>query len=511
MPFLLQMARLLSTWPGDLVYHLVVLFAVEAMVGLAGSLKDAPAQGPAGRFEPRLARRVWRVALALAFGRVLLVLAAFLTRQANLPSAAVLPLLERCVDVAGLGLLAWAFVPLWGRSRRVGYALYLANPIAAFAACLLLAPGWYTSAGQGMAFNGSLQDLAWSVWGLALAGLAAAGVLVGRREQAEWRGVWGHTLVAFAFVGVGYLLHLLFYDPDLSVSGWVRLAFFAAFPLLVIFLYQQVVRSSGAGPALAEASGPWPAWEALWRVAESAGAEQAGALHQVAAALAAAVKAPVVAVEIPSDSPDVVEQVALYRRGVSPAQGSVFPLDAQPVIKRAITLKQGLPVDARDAGAVALAALLGDSNLSGALWVEPIVHARQAMGVLVAGKESGSVGWTPADLQTVHAYAVHLGRALNTARSLQEAARRNEDAARRLADLESQLAQSKASAQALLDATRSELRQCQAELNAARQQAAQYRQRVDDLAALVQFQDGLIQRNQHGPGSPEKAHPSDQE
>src|SRR5512137_3030460 len=133
----LQITRLFSTWPGDFVYHLIALFAIEAITGLAYIYRRAL---------PLPHSHVLQAGLALTGGRVLLILAALIVQLADLPTVAILPLLERAIDITGLGLLIWAFVPLWGQSRRASRVLCIANPIAALVVYGVLALGWYSAA-----------------------------------------------------------------------------------------------------------------------------------------------------------------------------------------------------------------------------------------------------------------------------------------------------------------------------------------------------------------------------
>jgi chromosome segregation ATPase len=129
-------------------------------------------------------------------------------------------------------------------------------------------------------------------------------------------------------------------------------------------------------------------------------------------------------------------------------------------------------------------------------WIEPMVHTRQTLGVFIVGKRVDEPDWPQDVLQTIQAYATYLSSALHTARHFQDVDRHNEELSRRLADLESQSARSKADAQAALGACQAELEQVKVELYATRQQIAQHRRREDDLVALVQLQNELVQQAQ---------------
>lgn len=491
-----QLVRTFSTWPGDWVYHLIVLFSIAAMAGLA--------RLRASGFHSRLLL----TAIALAVGRGLLIVGAFITRQAGLMSTAVLPLLERCVDVAGLGWLVWAFIPPFGQWRWGGYILGAVNTAPAMVMCALFAPQWHASSTLGLAFNGSVHDIFWTVWGAILATLALAGggasLPAGTRRTSEPAPPVGYALAAFAFILGGYLLHLAWPDVQLSTSGWTRLAFLVAFPLFGVCSFQATLMGAIARETWpqAEPSVNRAVWEALCLVTESADADsRTRALQQVATAIAQAMGVKAVAIGAPGDSPDVVELVAIHCSGRTQAAGGAFQLDARPALKRAITRRQGIPLTSPDE-AVALAGLVGDIS-AGPIWVEPLVHLRQTLGVLIVIKDRNKPDWSPAEIQTIHAHAVELSRALSTSIRLESALDQAQTLSNKLSDIERRLAQSKAESEAQVGALRAEFERATIELGAARQQITQYRKQIDDLAALVQLQDTIVQRAQSHEASPE--------
>jgi len=92
--------QFLTIPPGDLVYHLIVLFAIEAMVVMA-----------LRRSQTDRERRWMLATLGLGSGPLILILAAALAALRIIPtSAAITPPLERFVEAASLSLLAWAFL-----------------------------------------------------------------------------------------------------------------------------------------------------------------------------------------------------------------------------------------------------------------------------------------------------------------------------------------------------------------------------------------------------------------
>jgi hypothetical protein len=497
-----QLAQLFTTWPGEPIYHLVVLFAIEVMVGLAIS-------GVRRCRQPRSLRRVLWVGLALSGGQVVLIGAVLVARLGKVPSITIIPLLERGLSVTGLGLLAWVFVPRWQDSRWAVYALVVANPIMALLGWAFLAPSWYGLASRGEMANGTPADIGWGVWGAGLAALAMAGLLSDRQgsggDQAEkWNGGWEQSLAAFGVVFSAYLAHIFFTGPGF-LAGWPRLAAFIAYPLLVSSLYQQVIdRLSAVRPARARAAGnPWPLFEALQQVVLSSDAGEA--LRRTVAAMPASLPGiDLVAVGVPGEQAETVDLPAVWLPAVV-ARGATFHLDAQPAVKHAITHKQGLPLDYPGEQAAALAGCLGlESPIP--LWVEPMVHTRQALGVLIVGQTRTEPGWSPKLLGAIHVHAARLGEALYVAHSLQAARLRQAELSQQLAELEKRLARSQVEGEAVLEAVQAQLQQAKTELEVARRQSAQYSKRVDDLVALVQLQNEAVAQAQADQAVQEKSH-----
>ncbi len=452
------------------MYHLIVLLTIEAMLGLAWHRR------------PHVGPRVWLTALALTGGRGVLIVAALVARLASWPATALLPPLERCLDLAGLGVLAWALVPLWLKWRWADSFWGLAHPLAGLGIYL----PWALYGSVGRAFNGSLPDALSSVWGVVLAGGGLVGMLAGARSprEANRDGASGYITAAWIFILAGYGLQVLFPDPAVPASGWTRWAFLVAYPLWVIAVY---LRTAGPQERALLVPPDWSVWEACQAVLVNAGQPRRNeAFEQLAAAMAASLRVQVAAVGIPTAGPEMVEWFAARDSGEPLVSGRVLPLETQPAVQRAIARKQGFSPEPSSHEARALTAMWGQA-LPGRLWIEPLLHHRQTVGVLIAAKAQEAPAWSPAEIEQLGASAARLGSVLSLLRHWEDMARREQDGARQLHDLAAQWTQSKADAEARLEAVQAELGQVKAELGAARRQIAQYRQQVDDLAALVQL------------------------
>jgi len=480
MDALTQAVRFLSVSPGDLVYHLVVLFAIEAVLTMALRQRRTAR-----------ARRWTLAALGLGAGRLLLILVAVLGALKLVPSpgaVAITPLLERFVEVASLGLLAWAFVPLFERHPRAGVILAMGNLILAALAYAWAAPRWFIASSTGVFFNGSQQDIAWGVWALALAALAMFASL-GRRQ-----GGWAASLMAFGLLAAGQALHLLFPDPQLYVAEWARLGALAAYPLFVALVFGRIVEAreppplstAAAQPAAPQADSPWFVVEACRSVAEAN--DLSLALQQATSAIAVTLNASLAAVGLPGGSPDTVELVAIHHPGAAPQLGVTFPLESHPTVKRAITSKHPVTLGPEQGPeTLSLSSLLG-SQTPRPLRVEPLVHNRETLGVLILGTEYGRPAPSSGQgLLDSHA-ASQLAAALGAARKAETLTRRADELSASLRDHETRVTQARRALEAQLAQSQSDLKRVTEQLAEAQRQAAHQHKRAEQLAALVELQ-----------------------
>ena len=482
----------LSLPPGDVVYHLAILFAIEAMLAMTWRHRH-----------DGLARR-WALASAgLTAGRLLLILAAVLAALGALSSSvAITPPLERFVEVASLGLLAWAFVPLLQDHPGAGKALAIGNLIAAIALYVWAAPQWWVVSSQRISFNLTAQNGMWSAWALALS-LVAAILSLARRHEG-----WALCLVAFTLMAAGHGLHLLWPDPKVHAAEWARWGALAALPMFAALVYEHMTapKVPAVQVSLApHAAGPNPAPIDLWPAAQvyRAVAEANDlplALQQAVSAIAGALQTDLVAVGTPGASPDTVELTAVHRPGAAPEVGATFPLDSQGAIQQAISHKREAKLDpAQSQGneAATLAHLL-DTPLLRPLLVEPLVYDRETLGVLLVSEAHHRTA-EPNDNSFGHAAqaaAAQLGWALGMARRAETLVRRAEELTASLRRQETRMSQNQRALEAHVAQSQAELQTARDELEEARAQATQYQKRAEEIAALVgQMQ---MESGQHG-------------
>ncbi len=491
--------RFLSVPPGDVMYHLVVLFAIEAIV--LTTWRPASRQADPAR---RWAMGAW----GLTAGRALLVLAAALASARWIPPAAsILPPLERFIEIVSLGLLAWAFLPAAARYPRLANAFVLGNLALAVVVYAWAAPQWFILSQNNVTFHSTGQPVLWQVWGLVLAcaGLAAAGLY--RRPG------WATGFVAFAILAVGHVLQLVNADPQLYGTEWTRLAALVSYPLFAAAVISQLqsldLRAPSASATELMSSTPAPD---LWPIAEAARAIVEGNAPQRAIGacvenIARAARADLVALGVPGASPDTVELAGIYHAESNalhaPAPQPSLPLASWPALQQSIARKMAtrVPIDQ----AIPLTTALG-GGAPRPLLIQPLIHQRETLGVLVIGQTG--LGLSPGhpsgvdDAQTqslmraVQTIADHLAFALSAARKTELCSRRIEELTGALREQESRHEQSNLELEAQLARARTDLQAALDQSTQAQHQAAQHQKRAAEIAALVELQTNAAANSQ---------------
>jgi hypothetical protein len=215
-----QVITLLTTPPGNLVYHLVLAFSI------AGALPGA--------------LNLWQRGTLIEGKRMVIGLGLLLLAQFSLVIDAALiqffplfedwlPVLDRAVTAFSLVILIWIWVFPEPRRRADSATLLL----SLFILLMTIFTGiWWQGQSGETFFNRSIADLFWTGFSLVLA-LAGALLVIIRRPNG-----YGIGLAMFILLFLGQLLYLLGPLSAGSFQGIVRLAQIAAYPLLLTLPYR---------------------------------------------------------------------------------------------------------------------------------------------------------------------------------------------------------------------------------------------------------------------------------
>ncbi len=212
--FINQILTLLTTPPGNLIYHIVLVFSI------AGALQGAIQVLRSSQF-PQARRMVFGLCILLGL-QVLLFVVSGLAWQGLLNLKTVLPPLDRAVTLLALVWIIW----LWAFPepvRLADSATVLLNLLGLTLMALTLV---FWAQTPGTNFNASIFDKLWQGFSLAVVLLGIL-VLVIRRSNG-----WGNGLAMLLLAFGGHLLSLLWPLPG-DFPGFVRLTQLALYPILL--------------------------------------------------------------------------------------------------------------------------------------------------------------------------------------------------------------------------------------------------------------------------------------
>jgi signal transduction histidine kinase len=217
MSLLGKILTLVTTPPGNLVYHIVLVFSI------AGALQGAIQHLRSSEF-PQARRTVIGLCIMLGL-QVVLFLTSGLVWQGVIRSQTFLPPLDRAVTLLMLIWIVWLWTfPEPSRLADAGTLLLNLLGLTAFALTLAF---WMESPDR--AFDQSGFESAWQIFSLGIALLGILGLVIRQPNS------WGNGLAMLILAFCGHFASLVF-PMDGNFPGFVRLAQLAMFPILLTLL-----------------------------------------------------------------------------------------------------------------------------------------------------------------------------------------------------------------------------------------------------------------------------------
>ena len=402
-PLLRDFVELTTAQPGALVYHLVTLFAIQLIAGVAA--------GHWQRQRDVAATRLLVAGVGLFLARAIPMLVAVLHSVGALSSAVVLPPLERFLQLVSSTLVIWAFLPILERNPRLGSTLVLVVTLIAAGAYAAFASLWPGAVAEGVVYNDYWQAKVWDLSTAAILGLALVASLLWRASD------WGWLVCLLALWFLGHVLQYAIPSPATHFAGWVRLVDLAALPLLAALFYRRALH---AGAPAGEGSGDSPqgALGILYAIRHmETGGDLKSGLEIAARSTAQALDADMVAIVLlVRGATEMLRVYALHpTSGAMAAKGDLMPrLSDYPVLTKATgdRPRNRPTVDHRGNSQLKdLYQHLGFEE-SGPLMVQPIRREQAVLGLLLAGNPSSQRDWSSRDEQIVDAVARVLAPAI---------------------------------------------------------------------------------------------------
>jgi len=467
-----QTIQLLLAPPGGLVYHLLILFALEAVLGMA---LGAWRRRRAG--EPDQVSVIFVAAVSgMLLVRLILIAVALAGLSGTYSANNLIPPLDRALNTAATALLVWALLP-WGRSRDLSWLFLGLGLVGTALALALFLPAWQSdlAANPSLVYNGSWQEAIWILAQLALLGLGMLGLLWRRDRE------WALLLSVLLLLATGHVLQLLSPDREVHMAGWERLAQLIAFPLLATAVYRRVLGTlSWRAHELEEAS-----QDSLSRIAglidllesgqrTSTSLDMAEVLARAVREVVRLLRVDICGLIFPVDGArSRANLAAVYdRQSRGVANVVTFGLAEHPALEHAIKRKKQVVIDTtvNHAQVKGLYVLMGSVEV-GPLLIQPLLHNSTAIGALLVGNPSSARRFTSNQQKLCQALSRQVTAAI-------ENARRYQFSQSELEALKTQLQERKEGHQRIIAAL-------QAQLQQAKEDATLFARRLDETTTHV--------------------------
>jgi signal transduction histidine kinase len=387
-----QIYNILTTYPGNLIYHLELTFAI-AIAFLAAWIQRRPG-------DPTVERRIFTGLSILFLGRLVTFVLAGLAWQGLLNEHLLLPPVDRAITLLTILILVWLWAfPL--PSRPADAATWLL--VLLVAVFYVFSMVWWMQSGSQMYYNGTWPDLAAQIAGAVL--LVLGCIILYLRRSAGW----GFGLGMLLTLLVGTAVYLISLPADGDYPAPVRLALMIAFPLLPALTLHfpqaatarpvvtqapvPVRHTAGSNPALIQSLMALSNEKDLGRIA-----------HVITQAISSAVPAEVCLLASPPDEEDNVTIYCGYDQVIEKTlEGFTLRGQAIPNVTAAIQdgIEQSLGADsmAPDPGAFSKALKLGQI---GCLHAAPVLadSGEPLAGVVLLSPYSRR-GYSPTERQAL--------------------------------------------------------------------------------------------------------------
>ncbi len=417
MTLLPQIIQLLTESPGNIVYHLLTLFALQAILGISLSQWRRNQQNTT-------AVRTMLAAGFLIVGRLLILIASLIILNSTSTVLAILPPLEQAVNTITAVFLLWAFIPSSPRYPRLGHIFLLFALLTISIMGISFAQVWAVQIaaapipGQ-LPYNGTEQA---TIWGLLQIGLLAVGLVIilanGRLRPTFRPFVIGLLLLA-------HLAHFWNY-PELIPSGtdipyWLRLGHLVTLPLWAIMTYRESL-----APLIAVQMSMLPAQQQLNRSLTFAAAVINGSntrerLHTAVDMAARVTDAAFASIGLlSSESPDSIHLVSNLPQPQtnSPRTWQLSLADWEP-LQRVVGRGEGIHMPLTGSGARQIYSLYELLNIGalGGLLLEPLHHKDEVIGLLLLALPDGRIQWTHTQQIVLPSLAQFIAQAISNSQT----------------------------------------------------------------------------------------------
>ncbi|MBN1487795.1 MAG: GAF domain-containing protein [Anaerolineae bacterium] len=403
MNILYETVRLITQPPGNLVYFLVSLFALQQALFTITAVQQ--------RESAWVKRWTWAVAGMLT-GRLVLIVLGLLSNVNIISASIIMPPTERFFGFLSVILAIWAMLSPRDEQWQTWVVRGLAILALGFYVYSLYT--WPALSAANYAYNGTFQEITWEAATTLAFLLGLTALIIIRPAEWEW------SIITLAFWLGGSIAQLLWPDMQSHISGWDRLAIMAAYPLLTILVSHQLQNGTAATPPRLKETVTLPDLKLLENTMQGVEASRdvEPALIIASSRLAQLLDAEICAVALAEeDKPDYVRIVAVHPPMTAQIETPELSLDAYATLKEAWETQKAQTIQSpfNPPWLQGLYARLG-SKESGPLLVLPLSQREERLGLLLLGNLDKRKRWGTNQQETHQLVAMLLATSIARAK-----------------------------------------------------------------------------------------------
>ena len=407
-----DLIELVSQPPGNGIYHLITLFALQIVFAISYT------HWQRNRHD-RQALRMAQAAAAIFLLRLGLMVAGL--AQAHLSQTAVssLPPLEQALHTITATLLIWAMIPspptpdLERISNTILFTILGIITIAA----LFFTQSWQVESLNQIAYNDSDQATVWGLLQILLLGFGLMFILANHKARFSLRS---------SIIGLLLIAHLIhFWNAPEIISTQtdapylLRLGDLIVFPLWAVLAYQLSLVPLLSGRDSSQITINHRALQLTTRIIQE---PQEMAAIQRGLEMAAEY-IPARFIGLVTFDPDNPHQLSLVRhQAVAGKPAQQWPLKRAdwPALHQVLEKGESLELQPGGSGARQLRLLYEELGIgdNGPLLIEPLPGPHEAQGLLLLGRGPGYQEWSTIDAAMSQTVATYLGQVIHTLRQI---------------------------------------------------------------------------------------------
>lgn len=414
MAFFTQLTQLLSEPPGTLVFHLVTLFALQAILGMALH------QWRQNRTD-RTARRMAVAAGVIFLAQGVLLILGLLWQNSPATAVAYLPPLTQTSHALTAVFITWALAAHRQRFTNFSNALLVAVLITLVVMTISFMQEWQRQLPTQL-YAETPQTLIGGIFQLSVLAVGFLVSLLHREGRQSLRPLILLILIA------AHVAQLSWGQPvtipgDTNAVFWLRLSYLIAFPMWAVQVYRRLLDAPQQTPssgAVAARSGEW--LDLLPHLTDVV-----GSLHPQPTMLAAidliaeAIQAKFIGLALADEQDPTLLQVTtnLPQAGRDTPRTWTLKLENWPAFRLAREQGTGVELRASGIGARQLHLLYDELGLStslGAVYVHPLRAKSEWLGLLILSHPHGENSWTEEQRAAISPLADYVAQAIDNSR-----------------------------------------------------------------------------------------------